>query len=135
MDKKELKKLLKPLMKECVRELLMEEGMFKVLSEVIQPIRETKLHNLGQIEPQQALNNRKTFPSGTMLQDQQEAKRKIEENRKRISASNKGKIHVGCKWWTNGESNKLTHECPPGYYRGRTMLPQPYPQQDQEPSA
>ena len=46
-----------------------------------------------------------------------------EEHKAKIWSSNKGKIHVGCKWWTNGESNKLTSECPPGYHKGRTIMP------------
>ncbi len=96
MDKKELKKILKPLMKECVRELLMEEGMFKVLSEVVQPVREVRQQNLGQLEPQQLENVKKTYPQGTSLQDPQEAKRKIEENRKRMLDE------IGRKGYLNG---------------------------------
>lgn len=83
MDKKDLKKILKPLMKECVRELLMEEGMLKVLTEVVDP-KESRRQNLGQLEPQQLENVKKTYPAGAMLQDPQEARRKIEENRKRM---------------------------------------------------
>lgn len=96
MDKKELKKILKPLMKECVRELLMEEGMFKVLSEVVQPVRESRHQGLGQLEPQQLENVRKTYPQGTLLQDPQDTRRKIEENRKRMLDE------IGKKGYLNG---------------------------------
>jgi len=84
MDKKDLKKLLKPLMKECVKELLMEEGMLKVISESVQPIRESRQQMLGQREPQQVEQAKRVHPEGTLLQDPQEAKKRIEENRKRM---------------------------------------------------
>lgn len=79
MDKKNLKKILKPLMKECVKELLMEEGMIKVLSEVMTPKQQS-----GQLDEHQLQNVKKTYPQGTILQDPQEAKIKIEETRKKM---------------------------------------------------
>jgi len=84
MDKKDLKKLLKPLMKECIKELLMEEGMLKVISESVEPIRESRQQMLGQREPQQIEQARRTYPEGTLLQDQQEARKLFEEKRKRM---------------------------------------------------
>ncbi len=56
-----------------------------------------------------------------------------DEHRKRISESAKNRIYtdvqrercrqnmLGKKWWTNGIDSVQSHECPEGYWRGRTV--------------
>ena len=43
-------------------------------------------------------------------------KKHSEETRKKISEIQKGK-----SWWTNGIQNTCSHNCPPGFYKGRTI--------------
>jgi len=76
MDKKELKKILKPLMKECVKELLMEEGMFKVLTE---SIRSTQTENINT-----GFEEKPTYQIKQKIDSQQDVKKQIQENHKRM---------------------------------------------------
>lgn len=101
MDKKDLKKLLKPLMKECVKEILMEEGMLKVLNEVVQP--KPSSIGLGKLSPQQLENVKKTYPEGTILQDPEEARRKLKENHQKIlnEIGNSGYVSAGFNPFAN----------------------------------
>jgi len=126
MDKKELKRILKPLMKECVRELLMEEGMLKVISESVEPISESRRAIIEQRESQQIESMNKTYPAGALLQDPQETKRKIEENRKRMLDE------IGRSGYLNGVnpfegtqplSEGQSPERPPGKVSERQKMP------------
>ena len=44
-------------------------------------------------------------------------KKHSDETRKKISEIQKGK-----SWWTNGEKSTCSHICPPGFYKGRTIV-------------